>query len=237
MSKRVRSLATVAITLFITSGLVALAAGKRVDVPVRATLADAANGSSLRVGSDGMGDYVTTSQVSTLIQALPSGSDWMFYTYYSPRPRAYAASNRGVRIDLSEQITAGAFPTPIASPTVMPAHLKVHCSAMNIDMIQIPAGQSVECPASFRFWAPDGLWYRMAFTKANYPEVDQVVVRCEASASNGCQRWTIRPAGTALTGSDPNPKNYGRLLKIDAEGFVVAVGGNYYVSFAFTIAR
>jgi hypothetical protein len=40
-----------------------------------------------------------------------------------------------------------------------------------------------------------------------------------------------------LTGTDPNPKSLHTLLQIDDGGSILAVGGDYLLSFAFTVTR
>ena len=217
------------------TALVAIAAKPPADVPVVATLADTASGAWLRVGSDTQGAYVTTSQTTSIIQQRPTGTDWLLTTYYTRRG-SFAPSTRGVRFDLSEQHTSGAFPTPIAGVTTMPVQLKVGCSHANVDMLGLTQGQSVICPGSYRFWAPNGHWYRLAFNADNYPEVDGLTVTCTTAVPTGCKIWTITPSG-APTLADANPKNHTRLVEIDEDGFVVAEGGTYYVSFAITLAR
>jgi len=112
----------------------------------------------------------------------------------------------------------------------------VGCSSVNLNMLLLTAGQTASCPGSFRFLAPNGHWYRLAFNKDNYPEVDQIAVTCTAADTAGCKVWTLGPSGPP-TLSDPNPKNRTRLLEIDDDGFVLALGGTYFVSFSITLVR
>ena len=240
MSRSVRALAALA-SVVITGGLVVQAAGKPApDIPIAITLADNIQGYPLRIASDGQGAYVNTTQVSSMLQVLAGGTDVMLYTYYTKRG-GYAPSNRGFRIDLSEQDTSGDFAAPVLAPTV-PVHLKVHCSGEGVDMLRIGLGQSVTCPGGLRFWqltSPSaGNWYRLSFQPDNYPEVDRFAVRCAAADGTGCRRWDISPAGGRITLADPLPKNYTRLLQIDESGSnVLAEGGTYFVSFAMTVSR
>ena len=60
---------------------------------------------------------------------------------------------------------------------------------------------------------------------------------CTAADTTGCKVWTISPSGTAVTGTDPNPKGLNKLLLIDSAGTVLAEGGDYYSSFSITVAR
>jgi hypothetical protein len=211
------------------------AAGKITTIPVVVTIADSANGAWLRAQSDTRGAYVNTSKVSSTIITNMQGSDWQLTTYYQTK-RAYAPSDRTVLIDLSEQVSEGSFPTPVTS-AYMPAHLIAHCSRVGVDMVKMSVGQFAACPGSFRFWAPDGLWYRVSFNPDNFPGVDLIKVTCTAADSTGCKVWTATPTGTVLTGDDPNPKNLGKLLQIDQSGNILAYGGDYYLSFSITVAR
>ena len=119
----------------------------------------------------------------------------------------------------------------------MPAHLIAHCSRIGVDMVKMSIGQVALCPGSFRFWAPDGRWYRLSFAPENFPEVDALKATCTASDSAGCKIWTVTPGGTVSSGADPNPKNLGKLLSIDQAGNILDYGGNYYMSFSITVAR
>jgi hypothetical protein len=204
------------------------------DVPVVAVLADSSNGVPLRVSSDGLGAYAPSSQLSSVVQPRPTGADWLMTTYYMKR--GSLTWTRRVMFDLTEQETAGAFPTPIAAPTVLAAHLKVGCSNAGVDMLRLTAGQTVSCPGSFRFLAPDGRWYRLGFNDGNYPGVDPLAVTCTSASVAGCTVWTANPSGPP-TGTDPNPKSRAQLLEIDNSGNVLALGGTYFVSFSITLAR
>jgi hypothetical protein len=55
--------------------------------------------------------------------------------------------------------------------------------------------------------------------------------------ATGCKVWTVTPSGTTTTGTDPNPKNYTKLLHINETGDILAEGGDYYLSFSITFAR
>jgi hypothetical protein len=227
---------SLAAALSMSVGFVTLGAAKPpADVPVLSTIADLANGQPLRVGSDGAGAYLTTSQVTSKILPFSSGSDWSLTTYYAKRGRL-TASNRTATFDLSEQVTAGAFATPIDTPTAMPFHLIAKCSNVNVSLVGMSPGQSAACPGSFRFWAPNGLWYRMSFAQDNFA-VDPLKVTCVSADATGCKVWTVTPSGTTTTGTDPNPKNYTKLLHINENGEILAEGGDYYVSFSITFAR
>lgn len=234
MRRVLTSSSVLAVVLALVWGFGASAA-RLTSIPVTTTVADSANGAWLRVGSDTKGAYVNTQQVSSTIIPNMQGSDWQLTTYYQQKGK-YASSNRFALFDLTEEVSAGNIPAPVTK-AYMPAHLIAHCSRVGVDMVKMSAGQVALCPGSFRFWAPNGFWYRLSFSPENFPGVDALKVTCTASDSTGCKIWTVTPGGAVLTGTDPNPKNLGKLLWIDQAGNILDYGGDYYVSFSMTVAR
>jgi len=232
MNRRLILTATLAAAFTLTLGPGARAARPPADVPVVATLADSGMDSvPLRVRSDGKGAYPTAPQ--SVIQQRPTGTDWLLTTYSTKR--GALTWTRGAIIDLSEQETPG-FATPLDGPTLVPVHLKAGCSSANVDMLRLTANQTVNCPGSFRFLAPNGHWYRLGFNQDTYSWVDPIAVTCNSVDASGCKTWTLRPSGQPRF-SDPNPKNKAQLLEIDDNGFVLALGGTYFVSFSITLVR
>lgn len=220
------------------------------DIPVTTTIADVANGWYLHVRSDRQGAYVRkmvnkVKQVESALVATPHGYDFMLTTYYSSKG-SLVDSSRTVFFDLSEQTAAGSFNTPAlgtgAAGEPLPyglatAHIAVKCSQSGINMVKLAEGQSAVCTGSFRFRARDNNWYRLAFNPENVPGVDPINVTCEIADNSGCKVWTLAPTGWTLTGDNPNVSNRSTLLRIDSSGTVLAVGGNYNISFSITIAR
>jgi len=205
-------------------------------IPVTVTLADTQGFYPLRVQSDTQGAYIDTATVGSVITTDKAGSDWQLTTYYRSKGR-YAPSSRTVLFDLSEQAAPGVFPTPISGRTYMSAHLIAKCSLAGVNMLKLVTGQSALCPGSFRFWAPNGQWYRLSFQPDNYPHVDRLKITCQSVDATGCKVWTVSHGGTRLTGDDPNPKSLNKLLRIDEGGIILEEGGDYYLSFSITIAR
>ena len=237
---RPRLIAVVALIGGLTAAITAAPPAAR-QINVTTTIADVGGGFPLRIQSDRQGAYVTKSvgktvQVKSVIDTFFDGSDWSLTTYYVAKG-SYVASDRRVTFDLSDQLTVGAFPTPALGNGQMTAHLIVKCSNVNAALAAIPLGATVKCPGSARFRAPDGQWYRLSFSAENYPAVDPYAVTCTAADGQGCKVWTITPGGTTVTGNDPNPKGLNRLLLINANGDILAEGGDYYTSFSITVAR
>lgn len=206
---------------------------KPTNTPVTTTIDNSVNGYQVRVESDFKGSYVSTSQVSSLIDTL---GDWSLTTYSTSR-RGFTASTRSVFFDLTEPV-ASTNPLPPMQSGYVQAHLIAKCHLVNTGFLQIPAGSSVQCPGSFRFQASNGLWYRFSFQPENFPEVDRMNVTCDAADAAGCRLWTITPGGTAITATDPNPKNVNKLVQIDpSRDTVLADLGDYYLSFRIRVAR
>lgn len=220
------------------------------DIPVTTTIADAASGWYLQVGSDLQGAYAqkvvkNVTQVQSTLVATFNGYDFFLTTYYSSKGQL-VDSDRYVFFDLTEQTATGSFATPplgvgsggeALAYGLATAHLAVKCSQSGINMLNMAAGQTALCTGTFRFRALDSNWYRLAFNPENVPGVDPVAVTCTAVDSNGCKLWTLTPSGTTVTGDDPNVKNQTTLLRIDSSGTVLATGGRYNVSFSITVAR
>ena len=227
--------------------------GNNPNIPVTVTIADIGPGdNAFWVQSDRKGAYVTKTvnkikQVDSLLIVNPTGTDWSLTTYYVSKG-SYAASDRKVFFDLREQAAAGAFVTPIMGTdtsglpvpvqygSVTP-HLTAKCSVVNVDMVRMTLGGTALCPGSLRFRAPDGLWYRFSFQPENFPQVDRFLVTCQQVDGSGCRVWTVAPGNSRVTGTDSNTKALTTLLAIDEGGNILSIGGDYYLSFSFTVAR
>ena len=227
-------------TVVISGGFNGLSArGKPSRVLVTTTIANSQNGSSLRVGSDLQGAYVTTynkkqEAVSTSIDRFQEGTDWMLTTYYGINQ---TPSNRTVFFDLSEPV-APSNPTPPFATGSGQAHLIAKCRLVNVDMYKLTPGSYADCPGSFRFQASDGSWYRFSFQPDNFPNVNRLRVTCLSADGAGCKVWTIAPSGSVITGSDPNVKGRQKLLLLDGDTEAIAADfGDYYLSFSITVAR
>lgn len=250
---KIPSVATGAVLLILplfTSGVTAQKGAKRTIIEVTSTLADlGSSGHPLLVQSDRKGPYVSTvvknvRQVDSILIHDQYGTDWSLTTYYVLR-NSYVASDRSVFFNLAEQVQAGGFVSPILGTAeglpvergYVTSHLTTKCSVDNIDMLAMASGATVLCPGSLRFRAPDGLWYRFSFQPNNFERSEKFSVTCTRGDITGCREWRIVPSGTTLTGTDPNPKSLHTLLQIDDGGSILAVGGDYLLSFAFTVTR
>lgn len=231
--------------------LVAARAPRPSQYLVTTTIADVGGSHALSVQSDRKGAYVTktvnrVTQVRSAIDMFLDGSDWSLTTYSYAAKGGYTASDRAVFFDLRERLVPGGFDTPQMGTDgrglpveygQVTSHLIVKCSNAGLDMLKIPVGGTAVCPGSLRFRAPSGQWYRFSFQPENYAGVDPFSVTCSAADATGCKVWSITPSGTTLTGSDPNAKGVNKLLLIDGGGTVLAVGGDYLMSFSITVAR
>lgn len=235
MSTRTNVVALLTVCLAGTITITAAPGGKTGPIPVITMLADSQNDYPLRVGSDTEGAYFdTTKTIESEIQRYSTGSDWMLKTYYGVRT---TASNRDVFFDLSEPASPDNPAPPDLGTGKVQANLFAKCRLVNIDMLALAAGASVDCPGLFRFQAPSGAWYRFSAQPENFPQVDRLRVTCISSDASGCKTWTITPSGTVLTGADPNPKGRHALLEINSNGEILANLGDYYLSFHITVMR
>jgi hypothetical protein len=207
---------------------------KTTSMAVTTTIANAQNGHSLRVGSDGQGGYVNTKQIESVVEHQTGGSDWLMSTYGA----VYRGpTNRTVLFDLTEPVSTGNPPPPI-SVALAQAFLATKCSDVNIDLLAISSGSTVQCPGAFHFQGPNGSWYRLSFRPEIYPEVNDMNVSCTAADTSGCKTWSITPNGNYLTGTDPNPKGINKLLQYNpSTDAVIADLGDYYISFSIAVAR
>ncbi len=216
----------------------AAAAPKSATVNVTTTIADSQDGVGLLVGSDTQGAYVTTvvkkqEAMSSAIRSYSDGTDWWLTTFGARQ----TPGGRSVFFSLTEPASP-ANPIPPFTTGYAQAHLIAKCRLVGVDMFRLTPGTAVDCPGAFRFQAEDGSWYRFSFQPENFPQVNRLRVTCLSSDSGGCKVWTIRPASTLVTGTDPNPKSLNTLLLIDDfSEEVVANFGDYYLSFAITVAR
>jgi hypothetical protein len=218
------------------------------DVKVTVDIADfvvdsLGNNVDLRIGSDRLGSYPgTDANVTSQITPNSLGSFWSLTTYYSSKG-ALKASTRRVWFDLTEPAAPGQ-PAPPLSTGYSQASLIANCYQDGVDLLTMGQGSVAQCRGLFRFQAPDGKWYRLAFQPQNYPETDKMQVTCTLSSGSGattaCSRWTVSPntVSPRVTTPDGTPKSLVRLVEIDAGGAVVNPDlGDYYVSFSIKIAR
>ena len=215
------------------------------DVKVTVEIADfvvdsLGNNVALRVASDGLGLYPGDPNVTSQITPNSLGSFWSLTTYYSSR-NTLKASTRRVWFDLTEPVP-GQNPTPPAPPVsvgLLQASLIANCYQDGVDLLTMGQNAVAYCRGLFRFQAPNGTWYRLAFQPQNYTETDKMQVSCTASSGGACSRWTISPntVNPRFT-IDATPKSLVRLVEIDSAGSVLNDAlGNYYVSFSMKIAR
>ena len=229
------------------------AAPKNGPILVKTHVADSIDGYPLRVQGDGIlvqqdgSLYETTTirKVQTIYSAIDrflTGTGWSLTLY--AYDRNWTPSGRTVFFDLSEPAVAQPqFPdypnSNLPQPPeagYYPAHMIAKCNVVNVDMLTLTIGGSVQCPGSFRFQATDGAWYRLAFNPSNYPQVNPLQVTCLTTANNACSSWSLTPSGGAST-TDPLPKNVTKLLRINTNEEVLADLGDYYVSFNITVKR
>lgn len=234
-----------AFSLAVTGNKVWAAGKPSGDVKVTVDIADfvvdsLGNNVALRVASDRVGLYPGDPNVTSQITPNSLGSFWSLTTYYNSK-NTLKASTRRVWFDLTEPVP-GQNPTPPVPPVsvgYLQASLIANCYKDGVDLLTMGQDAVAYCRGLFRFQAPNGKWYRLAFQPQNYIETDKMQVSCTASSGGACSRWTISPntVNPRVT-IDATPKSLVRLVETDSGGSVLNDAlGDYYVSFSMNIAR
>jgi len=242
MARVLRNVCVIAIVVGMAGALsvsTGAKAGPGPDVQVRTTIYNSDGIGALRVQNDGKGVYQTTTvggktTVTSTIFSFTNtvGQDFFLTTYY-PSKGSFASSARTVRIDMSQQLSDGAFFTPTLNTDGAPVQMGVKCRLATpnpVSLVGMALNQAVECPGSLRFWAPGGEWYRFSFQPENFSTSDRWKVTCIAAGTSGCTKWTI-----ARSGTDGSSRN--TLLHIDDQGTILEVGGDYALTYSFLLER
>lgn len=215
-------------------------AQKSVDVPVTTTIADSVNNMAMQIQSDGLGPYVNTRYVQSIVQgAFP---DWELDTDYS------RFSNRSVWLDFTKPVP-GSGPNetqPVApfSSGLVKARFISKCHLYNVNMFTIAAGSTVNCPLIMRFtYAGDVYRLHMNPIAGSdyYPETDYLDITCNAvNSSSTCVSWQIEPNGTkggCVSADCLVKQNIARLNKtVTVKGKTTEANqGDFYVAFSISL--
>lgn len=245
MARTLRNMSGMAVVVAMAAALTVAASAKGgppPDILVKTTIFNTDGASPLTVQSDGNPQAIyqttTSGKTTTVTSKIYSflgtvGQDFFLTTYYSTK-NSYVASGRTVGIDLSGQSGTGSVPTPDLGTTgQVPVQIGVKCrnaTPAAVSLVGMTLNQSVECPGSLRFWAPDGRWYRFSFEPANYSNSYRWLVTCTAAGSSGCTKWTITPSGAGGT-------SVNTLLLIDSSGNILDVGADYTLNYSILVER
>lgn len=211
------------------------------DLPVTSVVADAdaTVAPALQVRSDGLGAYLNSRTLISVVQAIGA---WVLDT---KNPRN---STRQVFLEFSQPI-AGTGPgggAPVAVPSALyKVHLISKCNLYGNSMLSLAPGQSVLCPLHVAFdYAGAAYAIQMnplSSAGESYPDTHPATVTCVAAGGGGsCTMWRITPTGQ-FTGPDGTiwSGNTGRLLKyVTSKGSTTAVSqGSFRFSFSFTVSN
>jgi hypothetical protein len=224
---------------------------RRPDLPVTSTVTDyidviddagALQRIWMQIRSDGMGSYTNSSDVESIVQG--AYGNWYLTT---------VTSARHIFLDFSKPIPGtgpdGGAPVAPFTSALIGARLVTKCDQYNIDMFNIPAGATVNCPLAilFRDSGNDYMLQMNPLTGIVAPETDYVNVTCDGAANSQCNNWTIVPNGArggCLTADCSVRQNLTRLYKSvpsskpGKSGSATSVNqGNFYVSFSVTITN
>jgi hypothetical protein len=140
--------------------------------------------SSLSAYYDGV-DNVTSILNANTYNHMPVG-DWQLTMLQS--------TVRTVRIDLTGQGLNGAI-APAGVGGAMPARLIEDCTKISLDITQMMAGQTIQCPAWFRLnTSNSNLYYGLSMNPGTDPGSTNVSISCVSNGGNGfCHYWTVDP--------------------------------------------
>jgi hypothetical protein len=212
------------------------------NVAVRSTVLDYAGDVAprLNIQSDGLGDYVNASTLTSQIQAV---GDWELD---AKNPKG---ATRRLTIDFAEPI-AGSGPGGI-DPTPPPAaafkfRVIAKCSLYGNSLLQFAAGAVKTCPLHIGFDYNGVTWaYQMdPYTAANgpFPQTNYATVTCiyPTSGSSPCSQWKFTPSGTYVEADGTvRYRNVAKLLEYQTSRgrSVVVDHGDFHVSFSMLIVR
>ena len=182
--------------------------------------------SNLKTGTLLSAYYNNIDNVSSILNAntynrMPVG-DWQL--------TMLSSTVRSVRIDLTGHGVTGTEVVPSDLGGAMPARLIENCTEIKLDITQMIAGTTIQCPAWFRFnTSNSNLWYGLGMNPTNAPGTNMVSIACLRNGSNGfCNYWTVDPIGSSTIA---------QLQKITAfrGGTQSTPLGNFYLTFHFEI--
>jgi hypothetical protein len=217
----------------------ALAASKSSNTPVTSLIADsdAAIAPALQIRSDGLGAYLNSSTLTSVIQSIGA---WVLDSY-DP-----ANATRTVYLGFSQPIAGsgpnGGAPVPVPSG-LYKVHMISKCNLYGTNMLTIAPGVTTPCPLHVKFqygasqYAVQMNPYMSASDTA-YAETNYANVTCAypASGPGPCTQWTITPSGT-FTAPDGSTayENVGKLLKYVTSGRTTVAANQGDFDFSFEI--
>lgn len=192
-------------------------------VPATSTISDSdGSGTFFRVQSDSLGSYRNgVNSVESIIQPI---GDWEL--------NATASTSRRVYIDFGDPVNPGDTTAPFPSAMV-PARFISKCASLGLKMVDIPLGQTRQCPLALSF-NYSGVQYRIAMNPVNQAGSEYIQWTCMAATSGKCTSWVMTPSNVQATGER---KARGQLIKITtARGKTVeTLLGKFYFAFKVNV--
>jgi hypothetical protein len=222
---------------------------RRPDLPVTSTLTDYTDVTDdtgalqriwMQIRSDGMGSYTNSSDVESIIQG--ASGDWYLTEFTTARQ---------ILLDFSKPISGtgpngGAPEAPFTTASIE-ARIVTKCDQYNVDLFNIPAGTTVNCPLAvlFSHSGNDYLLQMNPLTGYVAPETDYVNITCNGAANSQCNNWTIVPNGVnggCLTADCSVRQNVARLNRMvpvrGKSGSVTPVNqGDFYLAFSIRLTN
>lgn len=205
------------------------------DTPVTTTVADAdlTIAPELQIRSDGLGAYVNSSKLSSVIQG--SGA-WVLDSYYPHN------ATRKIFLEFSLPI-AGSGPgggAPVAVPSgLYKVRAISRCNLLGTSFLTLAPGASMPCPLHVAF-DYNGVSYAVQMNPGPSgvdpaPETNYATITCvtPSSGSGPCTAWTITPSGAG-------GQNVARLIKyvVVSKNTTRPVNqGDFYFSFRIGVTN
>lgn len=169
-------------------------------VPATSTISDSDGSITFfRVQSDSLGAYRNgVDSVESIIQPI---GDWELNATVSTARRVY--------VDFGDPVNPGDSTAPFPSAMV-PARFISKCASLNFKMVDIPLGQTRQCPLALSF-NYSGVQYRIAMNPINQPGSEYVQWTCLAATSGKCNSWEMTPS---VVQSNGERKAKGQLIKV-----------------------
>jgi hypothetical protein len=211
------------------------------DVVVRSIIwdADATVAPSPQVQSDGLGTYVNSKTLTSIIQAI---GDWELDA------RTPRNATRDIFLDFSQPIP-GSGPGGIDPPNLVsgeyPFRAIAKCTLYGNSLLGFAPGATKSCPLHIGFDYLGGLRYALQMDPLHaangpFPETNFANVTCTlpTSGTGACTQWRFKPSGTFTAGDGTlKYRNVAKLLEYDSQGNFVGAHGDFYVSFAIEISK
>lgn len=187
---------------------------------------------TMRLQSDQLGPYVTS---STVVSRIQTGGDWELDTNLSTSTRTILFDFRDA---IPDSAPGGAAPIPPFQYQQVSGRLICKGSAYSTNMHEMyGVGTFGYCALSPSFTHTDGSKYRIDMGTPTFSGTQPALITClRVDSANKCNQWRIEPSGVQ---ADGERKNLGRLMKTTPakpKDILTSVG-DFYFSFSIDITK